>query len=138
MMMVAGVSCEMEWIRRKPPPGQSESWEFSGSGGKIVDLVQMACQRTNDRASRGCKLPHQFMADKDDKNSSNVPGKFYVDSQCIDCDLCRETAPDNFTRAEDEGYSYVFKQPETDEEIAQCREAIEGCPVEAIGEDGED
>ncbi len=76
------------------------------------------------------------MADKDDRNSSNVSGQFYVDSQCIDCDLCRETAPSNFTRAEDEGYSYVCKQPTTDEEIAQCREAIEGCPVEAIGEDG--
>jgi len=77
------------------------------------------------------------MADREDKNSENAPGKFYVDSQCIDCDLCRETAPNNFNRAEDEGYSYVFKQPENDEELAQCREAIEGCPVEAIGEDGD-
>ena len=77
------------------------------------------------------------MADREDKNVENVPGKFYVDSQCIDCDLCRETAPNSFTRAEDEGYSYVFKQPETPEEIAQAREAMEGCPVEAIGEDGD-
>lgn len=76
------------------------------------------------------------MADREDKNVENVPGKFYVDSQCIDCDLCRETAPNNFTRAEDEGYSYVFKQPTNDEELAQSREAMEGCPVEAIGEDG--
>jgi ferredoxin len=78
------------------------------------------------------------MADREDKNSENVAGKFYVDSQCIDCDLCRETAPNNFTRAEDEGYSYVFKQPENDEETAQCREAMEGCPVEAIGDDGDE
>jgi ferredoxin len=78
------------------------------------------------------------MADREDKNSENVAGKFYVDSQCIDCDLCRETAPNNFARAEDEGYSYVFKQPENDEEIAQCREAMEGCPVEAIGDDGDE
>ena len=77
------------------------------------------------------------MADKEDKNEENVAGKFYVDSQCIDCDLCRETAPSNFTRADDEGYSFVFKQPENAEEEAQCREAMEGCPVEAIGEDGE-
>ena len=33
--------------------------------------------------------------------------------------------------------SFVFKQPENAEELAQCREAMEGCPVEAIGEDGE-
>ena len=38
---------------------------------------------------------------------------------------------------EDEGYSYVFKQPENDEEREQCVEAMEGCPVEAIGDDGE-
>ena len=77
------------------------------------------------------------MADAANKYPENVTGKFYVDDQCIDCDLCRETAPANFTRAEDEGYSYVFKQPENAEEIAQCREAMEGCPVEAIGEDGD-
>jgi ferredoxin len=68
--------------------------------------------------------------------SDNVPGKFYVDDQCIDCDLCRETAPDNFTRNEDGGYSYVFKQPATPDEEALCKEAMEGCPVEAIGSDG--
>ncbi len=78
------------------------------------------------------------MADREDKNPENVGGEFYVDSQCIDCDLCRETAPNNFTREEDEGYSYVFKQPENDEEREQCVEAMEGCPVEAIGEDGKD
>lgn len=76
------------------------------------------------------------MADLEDKNPENVGGLFYVDSQCIDCDLCRETAPANFTREEDEGYSYVFKQPETDEEKELCIEAMEGCPVEAIGDDG--
>ena len=78
------------------------------------------------------------MADREDKNPENVAGKFYVDSQCIDCDLCRETAPNNFTRSDDEGYSYVYKQPENDEERAQSREAMEGCPVEAIGDDGSD
>ena len=66
----------------------------------------------------------------------NVPGKFYVDDQCIDCDLCRETAPENFTRNEDGGYSYVYKQPTSADEDALCKEAMEGCPVEAIGSDG--
>ena len=76
------------------------------------------------------------MADIDEKYSDNVPGAYYVDTQCIDCDLCRETAPDNFTRQEDEGYSYVYKQPENSEEEAQCEEAMDGCPVEAIGDNG--
>lgn len=78
------------------------------------------------------------MADRDNKNTENTTGKFYVDDQCIDCDLCRETAPANFTRQDDAGYSYVYKQPVTDEEIAACEEAMQGCPVEAIGSDGDE
>jgi ferredoxin len=79
--------------------------------------------------------PKNFMANLADKYSENVAGKFYVDTQCIDCDLCRETAPSNFTRQDDGGYSYVYKQPSSPEEEAQCKEAMEGCPVEAIGSD---
>ncbi len=78
------------------------------------------------------------MADITEKNEKNVPGKFYVDSNCIDCDLCRESAPDFFAADEDEGVSFVCKQPETPEEIATCTEAMEGCPVGAIGDDGEE
>lgn len=77
------------------------------------------------------------MAEIDEKWPENVKGKFYVDEQCIDCDLCRETAPDFFTRNEDGGYSFVHKQPEAQEDIDLCMEALEGCPVEAIGEDGD-
>ena len=76
------------------------------------------------------------MADRDNKHKENIDGQFYVDDQCIDCDLCRETAPANFTRHNDGGYSYVYKQPTTPGEVAQCEEAMQGCPVEAIGTDG--
>ena len=76
------------------------------------------------------------MADIANRYADNVPGNFYVDNQCIDCDLCRETAPANFTRNDDGGYSFVFKQPATPEEIALCEEAFNACPVEAIGDDG--
>jgi ferredoxin len=77
------------------------------------------------------------MANKAEKWETNAAGKFYVDQQCIDCDLCRETAPAFFARSEEGGYSYLSKQPVTEEEIASCTEALEGCPVEAIGNDGE-
>lgn len=76
------------------------------------------------------------MADKNDKHPENVTGRFYVDTQCIDCDLCRETAPKNFTRWEEGGYSYVHKQPTDPEELKLCMEALAGCPVEAIGSNG--
>jgi ferredoxin len=76
------------------------------------------------------------MADPQNKQPENAAGAYYVDTQCIDCDVCRVTAPANFRREEDLGYSYVFRQPETAEEQAQCQEAMDCCPVEAIGSDG--
>jgi len=76
------------------------------------------------------------MADKDIKVPQNVPGKWYVDENCILCSLCEQTAPENFTAGED--YDYVFKQPETPEEIEACEEAMEECPVESIGNDADE
>ena len=77
------------------------------------------------------------MADKDDRVPENVPGKYYVDSSCIDCDVCRSTAPENFAQSEENGYTYVAKQPANEEEEQLCQEAVESCPVEAIGDDGD-
>ena len=77
------------------------------------------------------------MADLSQKVRENVAGRFFVDATCIDCDLCRETAPSNFLRLDDEGYSYVVRQPETHQEEESCIAAMEECPVEAIGIDGE-
>jgi ferredoxin len=69
--------------------------------------------------------------------ADNVPGKFYVGDQCLDCDLCRATAPANFDRNHDGGYSYVKKQPQTAEEEALCREALAGCCTQTIHDDGD-
>jgi len=76
------------------------------------------------------------VADPQDKVADNVAGRYYVDSQCIDCDVCRVTAPANFQRQETRGYSYVFQQPGCAEEEAQCQEAIDSCSVKAIGDYG--
>ena len=76
------------------------------------------------------------MAEINDKLKDNIRGKFYVDNQCIDCDVCRDTSPKHFTRNDDNGYSFVHKQPETKEDLELCEEAMNACPVEAIGDDG--
>jgi ferredoxin len=76
------------------------------------------------------------MADKNQRVPENVPGRFYVDRTCIDCELCRETAPGSFARQDEDGYSYVKTQPRDAVEEAACRAALEECPVEAIGDDG--
>lgn len=75
------------------------------------------------------------MATKENKYNDNIKGKYYVDTECIDCNLCRELAPENFTNHED-GYSYVYKQPDNQAEADSCADALDNCPVEAIGDDG--
>jgi ferredoxin len=77
------------------------------------------------------------MADHNHKTPLNVPGPFYVDETCIDCDLCRETAPATFRRDEENGASYVWKQPATPEERKLAENALEGCPTDTIGRDGD-
>lgn len=47
----------------------------------------------------------------------------------------RGDAPTFFRRDDDIGQSFVFRQPVTEEEIILCREALEGCPTESIGEE---
>jgi len=73
------------------------------------------------------------MADANDKVPQNVAGRFFVDASCIDCDLCREKAPQNFARSASGRRSYVFRQPSTESEEAACKAALDECPVEAIG-----
>lgn len=78
------------------------------------------------------------MADKTDKYDENVKGKYYVDRSCIACDACVTTAPDNFGMDEEDGHAFLIKQPDGEEEAEMCEEAMEGCPVESIGDDGDD
>lgn len=77
------------------------------------------------------------MADKSSKTAGNVSGAWYVDTNCINCNLCVTTAPENFKTNDDEGFAYVCKQPANADELAQCEEAKSSCPVEAIGNDGD-
>jgi ferredoxin len=77
------------------------------------------------------------MADKNAKHQKNAKGKFYVDNNCIGCGQCRDLAPDFFIEDPDNGMIYVGKQPTSEGDIKLCQEALQNCPVEAIGEDGE-
>lgn len=76
------------------------------------------------------------MPNPNDKNEGSIAGAFYVDSTCIDCDMCRENAPEFFRRNDETGYTIVYRQPLTPSEIARANEAREHCPTESIGSDG--
>ena len=77
------------------------------------------------------------MADRNQRTSKNVPGKFYVDNCCLTHEMCHHLAPRNFAYDKESGCFYVCKQPETPEELAQCMEAVASCPMCAIGTDGD-
>lgn len=76
------------------------------------------------------------MASLTERKTENIAGRFYVDSTCIDCDLCREIAPAFFRRDDDSGQSIVYRQPATSDEIALAGEALDSCPTNSIGDDG--
>jgi len=63
----------------------------------------------------------------------NVPGDWFVDSTCIDCDTCRQLAPGVF--GETGEYSFVKRQPGAGEERAALQ-ALVSCPTGSIGTRG--
>lgn len=71
------------------------------------------------------------MADPNKRLDSNVPGNFFVDATCINCDTCRQLAPLSFEEIGD--YSAVSRQPGDDREIHQAYQALLACPVGSIG-----
>ncbi len=71
------------------------------------------------------------MANQAQRWPSNVPGEFYVDRTCIDCDQCREIAPATF--GDGDGHARVNRQPESPEAIRRALMAVVTCPVGAIG-----
>jgi len=73
------------------------------------------------------------VADRTKAWPENAGGKFFVDKDCIACDACVTTAPNNFAMDEDGGHAYLKSQPATPDQEQACKEAMEGCPVEAIG-----
>ena len=66
----------------------------------------------------------------------NVPGDFFVDSTCIDCDACRQIAPMVFAEAADT--SYVHRQPQNPADRRQALDALLSCPTGSIGTRGKD
>lgn len=80
------------------------------------------------------------MANPDNKHKKNVPGSFYCTDPdddsgegCIACNVCYSGAPEFFAE-DDDGNAYVQKQPQTEEEIELCKEQMDSCPVNSIGQ----
>lgn len=65
------------------------------------------------------------------RRPGNAPGPWFVDDTCIDCDACRQAAPDLF--ADLDGQSVVRRQPVTGGETSRAARAMLACPTGSIG-----
>jgi glyoxylase-like metal-dependent hydrolase (beta-lactamase superfamily II)/ferredoxin len=74
------------------------------------------------------------MANRNKQVPENVPGDFFVDWTCIDCDTCRQLAPSVFGEAAD--HAFVHQQPATPEDRRQALRALVCCPTGSIGSSG--
>jgi glyoxylase-like metal-dependent hydrolase (beta-lactamase superfamily II)/ferredoxin len=71
------------------------------------------------------------MANLQQRLPENVPGDFFVDATCIDCDTCSQIAPGIF-RDHGEQCS-VYHQPENEAEIKLAMMSLVACPTGSIG-----
>ncbi|PXF42311.1 hypothetical protein BWQ96_07946 [Gracilariopsis chorda] len=65
-----------------------------------------------------------------ERRSENVPGNVFVDSSCIDCDICRWVAPETFGRFN--AKSAVHTQPESEHDKLKALQAMVSCPTGSI------
>jgi glyoxylase-like metal-dependent hydrolase (beta-lactamase superfamily II)/ferredoxin len=71
------------------------------------------------------------MASRTQAVPENVPGRFFVDTTCIDCDTCRQIAPATFGETDD--FSFVQVQPRDEAELRAAARALVACPTGSIG-----
>jgi len=76
------------------------------------------------------------MATPSERVPDNVPGPYYVDGSCIDCDQCHTAAPTMFSRNIETARSFVKRQPATPHDLELAEEVRGLCPNQAIGNDG--
>src|SRR6202040_1359209 len=76
------------------------------------------------------------MANLDKRLNTNLPGEFFVDSTCIDCDTCRQLAPAVFGEAPE--HAFVHRQPTTPEDRRLALYALVCRPTGSIGSLGKD
>jgi glyoxylase-like metal-dependent hydrolase (beta-lactamase superfamily II)/ferredoxin len=76
------------------------------------------------------------MADPNEAVAENVPGDFFVDASCIDCDTCRQLAPRVFGQAPDT--AFVERQPQSEFDRRAALHALLSCPTGSIGTRGDD
>jgi glyoxylase-like metal-dependent hydrolase (beta-lactamase superfamily II)/ferredoxin len=68
----------------------------------------------------------------DQEHPLDVPGDWFVDTRCIGCDVARQWAP-GLIAEDDDGLSFIARQPANAEEELALWRAAEACPTQSIG-----
>ena len=106
----------------------------SGPGWKQLRGVpsgSIASKHGADTVVRSDTRQHGNMAQIARRLPANIPGEFFVDASCIDCNACRQIAPATF-RAHG-GQSIVYAQPPTASTTHRALMALVACPTASIG-----
>jgi ferredoxin len=74
------------------------------------------------------------LADPNARNPKNAAGPWFVDGRCIACDTCTDISPEIFGRDEARK-AYVREHRPFEGNL--FRAALESCPVEAVGDEGD-
>lgn len=83
------------------------------------------------RNFRAAGRVHDCMALLSRRLETNVPGDFFVDDSCINCDACRQIAPEVFGEVGDQ--SAVVSQPLHPAGLLAAQKALISCPTASIG-----
>ena len=74
------------------------------------------------------------MADPEKRHPQNAAGPWFVDTACISCDTCTDISPEIFWRDE---ARKAYVHAVVPEMADMFRAALESCPVEAVGDEGD-
>lgn len=108
------------------PPPSTDAYSYSSPSDAAAFVASASSLRKDQRVRR----------------PENVPGAFFVDSSCINCDVCRKLAPDTFSKVGPQ--SAVHSQPPVesasslldDPVTAAAAAALVSCPTASIHAEG--
>src|SRR5207253_7560855 len=91
--------------------------------------------RATASSADSCALGYTIgMAKRHLSVAENAPGDLFVDSSCIECDTCRELAPDVYGSTAS-GQSFVLEQPRDDAAWRSVENAVARYNISLLGSD---
>ena len=123
-----GLGCV--WVRF-PRLGFALAWDYHSP--RLLRRLVGTIGQLERRSRFSHHLFRRFlrMANILERLPENVPGDFFVDATCIDCDTCSQLAPGIF-RDHGEQCS-VYHQPESEADTRLAMMALVACPTGSIG-----